>query len=195
MSKSPDLDFKIRWLPFQLNAASAEEPASRTEKYMEKFGKTREEVMGFFEVQMKGSFEKVGLPYHAVDGEIFVANSREAHRVITAAYKEGGQEAQDKAVEVLFYGYFGEGKPPNEPTLLEAAAVAAGLDPSLVADRSMFAAELDEELAEWRPKVKTGVPHVIIRPEDGEAVTEFYGMTAEEPVEQMLAAFAVIASQ
>lgn len=183
MSKNGHLEFRVRWLPYQLSPGSSEEPSSRVEGYAAKFGKTNEQIQQMFQgIQQR--FAKVGLPYSLEDPKI--SNTREAHRLLTIAYKEG-PEAQDKAAEVLFNGYFGEGRAPNEPALLEAAAIAAGLDASIIADRSVSGDELDKELAEGRKMVTSGVPHFVFSPEGGKAVAEFAGA---QPVEEFLDAFA-----
>lgn len=184
MSKSEDLEFQVRWLPYQLAPTSSEEPMSRVTAYAAKFGRSNDQIEQMFKGK-KVEFGKEGLPYSLENPK--VANTREAHRVLTAAYKEGGPEAQDKAAEILFNGYFGEGRAPNEPALLEAAAEAAGLDTSIVADRSIVKDELDKELAEGRAMVQSGVPHFVFSPEGGEPVVEFAGA---QPVDDFLNAFA-----
>lgn len=39
-----DLEFQVRWLPFQLDPSASEKPSSRMEAYAKKFGKGKEEV-------------------------------------------------------------------------------------------------------------------------------------------------------
>merc|ERR1712079_530556 len=68
-----------------------------------------------------------------------------------------GQEAQDRAAEVLFRGYFSEGRAPNDQGTLREAARAAGLDPGIVDDRRFASAELEAELQEGRRMVTSGV--------------------------------------
>merc|ERR1712078_895914 len=64
----------------------------------------------------------VGLPYAFTDQGL-VANTMDAHRVLAWC---GTPEAQDKAVEVIFRGYFAEERAPNDRALLIEACVAAG---------------------------------------------------------------------
>jgi len=182
MAKTADVEVRVRWLPYQLAPQSAEEPSSRVEAYMKKFGRTREQVNQMAE-GMKAKFQAVGLDYSTDDPRI--ANTKEAHRIIALAYKEGGAAAQDKAAEALFHGYFAEGRAPNEPALLELAAKAAGLDESVVTDRSVGLEELEKELQDGRGFVTSGVPHFMISPEGGRPVAEFAGA---QPVEEMMAA-------
>jgi len=185
MKHAPDVEFQVRWLPYQLSPHLREDSSSRVEAYMKKFNRSREQVREMAQ-GMKQRFAEVGLPYQT-EGEPQIANTKEAHRLLTAAYKQGGPEAQDKVAEVLFNGYFGQGRAPNEPTLLEEAANAAGIDAAVVSDRNIMSAELEEELQEGRRIVSSGVPHFLFSPEGGRPVAEFAGA---QPVPQMLRAIA-----
>merc|ERR1719329_1625101 len=162
MASSPDIDFEVHWLPYQLAPQSSEQPSSKTEAYMKKFGRSRAEV-GQMAAGMARTFNSVGLPFSTSDS-CLISNTMEAHRVLTAAYKSGGPEAQDKAVEVIFNGYFGEGKAPNDRAMLEAAAAAAGFDGKAVLDdQSAHPAEVQQELAQGRRIVDSGVPHFVFK--------------------------------
>ena len=96
--------------------------------------------------------------------EIEVSNTFDAHRVLTAAYQQGGPEAQDKAAEALFHSYFAKEKAPNDPGELRAAAEAAGL-PEAVLSKGYMAKETKEELEVGRKLRVRGVPHFVIRTE------------------------------
>mmetsp|Transcript_82498 Transcript_82498/g.237226 ORF Transcript_82498/g.237226 Transcript_82498/m.237226 type:complete len:190 (-) Transcript_82498:221-790(-) len=187
MTSAPDLDFEVRWLPYQLNPAASEDPSSKTEMYMKKFGKTREQVQQMAQ-GMGEKFAAVGLPFRTEDGAL-VSNTFQAHRILTAAYQSGGPAAQDKAVEVIFNGYFKEGRAPNDHAMLEAAAAAAGLDGNAVlADNSSASAELKRELDLGRQIVDSGVPHFVFKNEQGKSV-QFSGA---HPPAQFLQAFAEV---
>lgn len=173
MTNAPDFDFEVRWLPYQLNPQASEQPSSKTEMYMKKFGKSKEEVTQMAQ-GMAQKFAAVGLPFKTSDGSL-VSNTLQAHRILTAAYKSGGPEAQDKAVEVIFNGYFAEGKAPNDRAMLEAAAAAGGIDgKAILDDQSVVTAEVQEELAQGRRIVDSGVPHFVFRGEGGKS-TQFSG--------------------
>lgn len=189
MKRSPGVEFQVRWLPYQLAPQANEEPSSRVEAYMRKFGRSREQVLAMAE-GMKQTFAEVGLPYQTTPdgkGEPQISNTKEAHRVLTAAYRQGGPQAQDKAAEILFHGYFGQGRAPSDPALLKEAAEAAGLDAAVAGDRRVMSAEVDAELNEGRRIVTSGVPHFIFSPEGGNPVAEFAGA---QPVPHMLKAIA-----
>lgn len=188
MKSSPNLDFEIRWLPYQLNPAASETPSSKVEMYMQKFGRTKEQVQQMA-VGMQEKFAAVGLPYK-ITGDSWVANSLEAHRIQTAAFQHGGAAAQDRAVEIIFNAYFGEGKAPNDPAVLEQAASAAGLDgKAVLADKGIAAEEVRAELDQGRKIVDSGVPHFVFKGKSGESV-QFSGA---HPPEQFLRAFASVA--
>jgi predicted DsbA family dithiol-disulfide isomerase len=159
------MEFEVRWLPFQLTPDLSKEPSSKIERYMQKFGRTQEEVkmMG---ASMGQRFREVGLPFNFTEKGL-VSNTFDSHRVLTAAYKEGGSVAQDKAAEILFNAYFNEEKAPSDPEVLRAAAAAAGLDADkLVSDDSVAAAETKEELERGRRMGVTGVPFFVIKSDE-----------------------------
>lgn len=152
---------------------------------MKKFGRSREQIaqMG---TGMAKNFAAVGLPFRTSD-DCLISNTLEAHRVLTATYQSGGPAAQDKAVEVIFNGYFGEGRAPNDRALLEAAAAAGGIDgKALLDDKSANAAEVQKELAQGRRIVSSGVPHFVIRSEGGNEAQ----ISGAQPPEKLMQAFA-----
>lgn len=190
MTNSPEFDVEVRWLPYQLSPQSSEEPSSKMEAYMQKFGRSKEQVRQMF-AGMAQRFQAVGLPLDTSDS-CQVSNTMQAHRILTAAYKSGGPAAQDKAVEVIFNGYFGEGKAPNDRALLEAAAAAAGFDgKTILDDQSAVTAEVQAELAQGRRIVDSGVPHFVIRGDSGKSA-QFSGA---QPPAQILQAFAQVSGR
>jgi len=185
MARSPNVDFEVRWLPYQLNPQASEQPSSKMQMYMKKFNRTEAQVREM-SGGMKEKFSAVGLPFKT-EGDALVANTFQAHRIQTAAYNHGGAAAQDKAVEVIFNAYFGEGKAPNDPLVLEAAAKAAGLDAkTVVAEQSIAAKEVQKELGEGRRIVESGVPHFVFKNSTGKTVQ----LSGAQPPEQFLHAFA-----
>eukprot|EP00927_Polykrikos_kofoidii_P019385 TRINITY_DN19054_c0_g1_i1.p1 TRINITY_DN19054_c0_g1~~TRINITY_DN19054_c0_g1_i1.p1 ORF type:complete len:194 (-),score=39.62 TRINITY_DN19054_c0_g1_i1:135-716(-) len=186
MKQRSDLQFDVRWLPFQLNPDAPEQPTSKMEGYMRKFGKSREEVAQMAQ-WMGGKFREVDLPYNFTDSGL-VSNTFEAHRVLTAAYEQGGDAAQDKAAEVLFHGYFADERAPNDVDLLRSAAEAAGLDGAeLVANKDIAADKTREEFLVGKRMGVTGVPHFSITSGDGSRRP--LEVSGAQPPEQLLAAF------
>lgn len=184
MAKAPGIDFQVKWMPYQLNPGASETPTSKVDAYRRKFGASQEQVQQMAR-GMQQRFHSIGLPF-STDPDTLTSNTYQAHRVLTAAYQSGGAEAQDKAVEVIFRGYFGEGRAPNELALLEEALAAAGVEPnSVLADGSVAEAEVMEELRQGKEVVRQGVPHFVFRGEDG-SIVEFSGA---QPPEHFLQAF------
>jgi len=173
MSRRSDVEFEVKWYPFQLNPQSSKTPSSKLQAYMQKFGGTREQVLQMAN-GMKQRFDAVGLPFRFTDKDL-VANTFDAHRVLTAAAAKG-PAAQDAAAEVIFKGYFGDGKSPADPAMLAEAAKAAGIDEpeKFVADERAGARETEAEFTLARKLRVRGVPHFVIRDadeQDGEQVS------------------------
>lgn len=187
MTNSPDFDFEVHWLPYLLNPQNSELPYSKTEAYMKKFNSSREAIAEKF-AMFAQRFEEVGLPYSTSDSSL-ISGTMQTHLILTAAYKSGGPDAQDKAVEVICNGYFGEGKAPNDRALLEAAAAAAGFDgKSLLDDPSALTAEVQQEIAQSRRIVTSGIPHFVLKGENGKSA-QFSGAL---PPAQFIQAFAQV---
>lgn len=149
---------------------------------MKKFGRTREQVHQMA-AGMAQNFAAVGLPFRTSD-DCLISSTLQAHRVLTATYKSGGAAAQDKAAEILFHGYFAEGKAPNDRALLEAAASAGGIDgKSLLDDPSALTAEVQQELEQGRRIVDSGVPHFVFRGAGGKSA-QFSGAQPPETFAQ-----------
>jgi len=184
MTNAPGYDFEVRWLPYQLAPQTPEQPSSKVEAYMKKFGRTREQVKQMT-AGMAQNFERVGLPFSTSD-DCLISNTLQAHRVLAATYKSGGAAAQDKAAEIIFHGYFAEGRAPNDRALLEAAAAAGGIDGKALLDNpSAMSAEVQQELEQGRRIVDSGVPHFVFRGDGGKA-TQFSGA---QPPEMFAQAF------
>jgi predicted DsbA family dithiol-disulfide isomerase len=182
MRERPDLDFAVRWYPFQV-VPNAPPQMSKLELYMRKYGFTKEQALKKSEM-MRQTFEAVGLPYK-VDETNLTGNTFDAHRLLTVAYEEGGAVAQDKAAESLFNSYFAEGRAPSDPAVLQLAANAAGLNGStLITDPSVGAEQTKAELDMARNREVTGVPFFVIY-EEGSANTAEAG--GAQPPEQFLA--------
>lgn len=188
MSKRPDLEFAVRWYPFQLNK-DAPQSSSKLDMYMKKFGMSKEQAMQKGD-WMKGNFQRVGLPFRFTETDL-TGNSFEAHRIMTAAYQHGGPAAQDKAAEKLFHSYFAEGKAPSDPASLKEAADAAGLDGAAVlADTSMAAAETKQEFITGQQLGVSGVPHFVIYEENSKKKEQVSGAQPPEEFQQIFSGIA-----
>ena len=158
--RSTGVQARVHWKAFQLNPNASDTPSNKLQMYCDKFGMGREQVMRMT-AGMRQNFANVGLPYAFTDQGL-VANTMDAHRVLAWC---GTPEAQDKAVEVIFRGYFAEERAPNDRDLLIKACVAAGKSEAdaiaFLDDKSAMRDQVQRELSEARGV--RGVPHFIIR--------------------------------
>ena len=108
---------------------------------------------------MRQNFANVGLPYAFTDQGL-VANTMDAHRLITAATKQGKEDA---VVEGLFAAYFENEESPGDPAMLQRVAEAAGVEgaEALLAGDDLKQEVLDEAASLRMPQVN-GVPHFIL---------------------------------
>lgn len=191
MAKRPDIEFDVRWLPFQLNPNSSQQASSRMQAYADKFGKSNAEVKQM-SAWMGQKFTDAGLPFKFTEAAL-ISNTFDAHRVLTAAYEKGGAQAQDKAAEILFHSYFAEERAPNDPGALEKAANAAGVDgKALLADGNFAAAQTKEELTVGQRLGVSGVPFFVIKQEGSQREEKISGA---EPPAAFIHAFSKIAKQ
>ena len=132
---------------------------------------------------MRQNFANVGLPYAFTDQGL-VANTMDAHRVLAWC---GSPEAQDRAVEVIFRGYFAEERAPNDRALLIEACVAAGKSEAdaiaFLDDKSAMRDQVQRELQEARGV--RGVPHFVIR-QPGRDPVQISGAQPPEVFERAL---------
>jgi predicted DsbA family dithiol-disulfide isomerase len=162
--RSSGVDAVVRWKAYQLNPNASDTPSSKVEMYMQKFGRSREEVLQLSR-SMEQKFAAVGLP-HSFTEKALVSNTLDGHRVLAWA---GAQSpaAQDAAAERLFRGYFAEERAPNDAAVLVEACVEAGKSEAdaraFVADKGAFRREVEDELRDARAKRSLqGVPHFVI---------------------------------
>ena len=161
MSQMPDVDFQIRWRPFQLNPKMAKEGMDRETYMAEKFGKGGPTKDFYKSLEDVGQSLDINFQFEKIE---FAPNTLDAHRLIHWA---SGSEAdeQTKLVTRLFEVYFVEGGDiGNRKTLLD---VAKGLgmnvplvDQLLGEDRDVEA--IKEQVAVAGKMGITGVPCFII---------------------------------
>lgn len=185
--KQSGANITVNWLPFQLNASASKAGVNKVQMYMQKFGRTKEQVLAMSN-SMRANFEAVGLPYSFSD-ESLTGNTFNSHRLIALAGSKG-PEVQDKVVEALFQAYFADDKFLNDPEVLVAAAVKGGcLDESgaraFVTDEDQMASQVHEELETGKGMNVQGVPFFVLSNEAGQKVT----LSGAQPAEQFVAAF------
>jgi predicted DsbA family dithiol-disulfide isomerase len=173
-----NVEFDIRWRPFQLNADMP--PGKGVDKmgyYNSRFGTEKVRSM-LPQMIQTGASEGIKFSYGGSIGNTF-----DSHRLIWKARQEGGSELQDKIVDSIFKAYFEEEKSLGELSVLEECAKDAGIDATaLLADTSIGKQEVSQEMKEFRTKYQcNGVPFFII---DGK-----HTMSGAQPPEEFVAVF------
>lgn len=177
---------EVKWLPFQLNANASKTGVNKMQMYMDKFQKTKEEVVQM-SAYMKGNFERAGLPYSFTEHSL-TGNTFNSHRLVAFAGSQG-ESVQDAVVEDLFRAYFADEQFLNDKKVLMEAALKGGIEEAtarqLVDDESQYAAETTEELQLGRQLGVTGVPFFVLENDSGKQVT----LSGAQPPETFVAAF------
>lgn len=152
-------EFEVRWRPFQLNASAPKgRGVVKLDHYNTKFGPARvAQIVPY----MVGVGKQHGIEF-SYGGHI--GNTFDSHRLLTAAYKEGGAALQDKLVEELFKAYFEQEKSMGEAAVLATCAEKAGMKDTaaaVLADESLMAEETQAEMRQYGRAV-SGVPFFIV---------------------------------
>ncbi|KAI0359982.1 thioredoxin-like protein [Trametes cingulata] len=155
------LDIRVEHRPFLLHPSMDEDKAmDKRTFYIEKFG---EEKFKQIKQMVNARAKAVGIE---IGWEGWLCQTIRAHRLLRKAYEVGGQELQEKFLDVLFYAYFTEGKNIADIDLLGELAESCGVLPKdkvtefLQSDE--YRAEVDQMANEARKKGVTGVPFTII---------------------------------
>lgn len=151
---------------------------------MQKFNMTKEKCIQMSQ-GMAQNFAAVGLPYQFTDKSL-TGNTFNSHRLIAWAGSMG-PDKQDAVVEELFLNYFGEEKFLNDPAVLIAAAVKAGIPEAdaraFVTNESAYAAETQAELNHGASLRVSGVPFFEIT--NGGKTETLSGAQPEQAFEQI----------
>lgn len=116
-----NVEFEVRWFPFQLDSKAPVQGVNKLEMYKAKFGESRVAQML---PMMTQTFADLGLSY-SLGG--LTGNTLDSHRLIHRAGEVGGAQMQDQLVEELFLNYFTQEKFINDRAVLVAAAEKVGL--------------------------------------------------------------------
>ncbi|WP_347557307.1 DsbA family oxidoreductase [Robbsia sp. KACC 23696] len=117
----PEVDAEIVFHPFELNPdmpASGEKIVSYLGR---KYGRTPEQIAET-QAMIRSRGAEVGFAFGTRE---YVYNTFDAHRLL---YWAGLEDRQLPLKRALLQAYHGDGKPTNDPDVLIAAAVSAGLD-------------------------------------------------------------------
>ncbi|KAI1797238.1 thioredoxin-like protein [Ganoderma leucocontextum] len=155
------LTIKVEHRPFLLQPSMPEEKVcDKLEWYLEKFGAEKLEEV---KAMVTGRAKDVGV--EVVFNGILTQTIR-AHRLSRKAYVLGGQELQEKFLDVIFRSYFTEGNNIGDFNVLGDLAEEVGVMSKDKAIEFLTSnecqAEVESMAAEARNKGVTGVPFTII---------------------------------
>lgn len=169
---------EIRWRAFQLTPGMPAEGMPRDEYLQRKFG-TADSGPLFGRVRDAGREVGIAFAFERIPRS---PNTLDSHRLIRRA---AALDRQDVMVEVLFRGYFLDGRDIGDRDELARLAGEAGLDPATTRDwletREDVQAVRDED-AEARELGVSGVPFYVI--------SRRYAVSGAQPPEVLLQAFA-----
>ncbi len=152
-------EFRVRWLPFQLNPGMPREGMDRRAYRSAKFGSWERSLELDAQVTAAGSQDGIAFDFARIER---TPNTLDAHRLIRLAGERG---VQDTVVESLFSGYFAEGKDISDRKVLAEIVTGAGLDREevdrLLSDDGFSSVRAEEEDAR-RPGV-SGVPTFLVK--------------------------------
>eukprot|EP00747_Dinoflagellata_sp_TGD_P027846 gnl/TRDRNA2_/TRDRNA2_132863_c2_seq1.p1 gnl/TRDRNA2_/TRDRNA2_132863_c2~~gnl/TRDRNA2_/TRDRNA2_132863_c2_seq1.p1 ORF type:complete len:185 (-),score=55.62 gnl/TRDRNA2_/TRDRNA2_132863_c2_seq1:47-601(-) len=149
-------DFKVNWLPFQLNpSAAGGQGVNKMEMYKKKFGEERVAAM-LPRMLQTGKEHGINFSYGGN-----VGNTYDSHRLISFAAKQG---KQDELVEELFHNYFEQEKCLSDRAVLLAAAQKAGLSGAEeMLNSKAECADVDRDLQTYQNGMRIGgVPYFIV---------------------------------
>lgn len=159
LSLRPQIEFDVRWRPFQLDPSTPVEGVDR-KVYMErKFGSS-EKVKPIHTALLKAG-EDEGITF-AFEKIARTPNTLNSHRVVRWSHSLG---LQDKLVELLFRRYFVDGADIGQIKVLAAIADEIGMDGELVEE--LLNSDADRESVEREDTMArkigiTGVPTFLI---------------------------------
>jgi predicted DsbA family dithiol-disulfide isomerase len=156
---SDKYNFEITYHPFELNPAMPLEGANQRQYLTKKFGDEARYQQITQQVTSVAATE--GLAFN-FDKQIVSPNTRDAHRIIELARKEGKQLA---AKEAFLKAYFTDGIDLSKPVNLINIGSSVGLDPEKI--KALLAseeglAEVEMAEAEMQKLGVSGVPFYII---------------------------------
>jgi predicted DsbA family dithiol-disulfide isomerase len=151
-------DVHVTWRPFQLNPTMPFDGMNRKAYLEAKFGNL--ETFGRMEEQLLAAGAEEQIPF-AFEQIQRTPNTFAAHRLVWYAARQG---KQDEVVEVLFRGYFIEGKNIGDLKTLAYIAAEGGLDRTeteefLVSEKGVV--EVKSEEAVGRQLGIRGVPYFV----------------------------------
>ena len=170
MALDHEFDFDVSYLPFQLNPQTPQEGFNQKEYLSKKFGGYEKYDEITRHVTRVAAEE--GLQFN-FDKQLVSPNTKDAHRVIWFAKKEGKQLA---VIEAFMKAYFEQGVDLTKKENMVAVAASAGLDATRVAsllDSQEGKQEVNQMEQLNHQRGVSGVPFYIINNQ--------YGISGAQP--------------
>lgn len=159
----PSDTFALAWHPFYLNPSASRKGIDKQAVYTSKFGAATEQI--FHRLSDAGAPEGISFKFGGKTG-----STRDAHRLIGAAGQvdQGGkiEGLQNKVVQELFAAYFEKEMDITDHSVLEGAAVRAGMEKNeveKVLGSDVGAERMDDEAEKAREDGISGVPFFKIQ--------------------------------
>jgi predicted DsbA family dithiol-disulfide isomerase len=159
MKLRPQIQFDVRWRPFQLDPATPKEGVERRAYIERKFGSS-EKVKPIHNALLEaGTAEDIAF---AFDKIARTPNTINSHRLIRWSH---GANVQDAVVELLFRRYFIEGADIGDIAVLSQIGADAGMDRELVEE--LLLSDADREKVEHEDTMArkigiNGVPTYLV---------------------------------
>lgn len=159
----PDIEFDVRWRPFQLNPGMPVEGMDRKEYMVMRFGSSGgsggKPSGAALAIQDAAKEEGIEIDYSKINR---MPNTLDSHRLLKWA---AGADCEDAMADILFRRYFTEGQDISDHAVLIEAADEAGMDGKLVAD--LLASDADKDAIRKEDEMAremgvTGVPAFIL---------------------------------
>jgi len=159
MKMRPQIQFDVRWRPFQLDPATPPEGVERRAYIERKFGSTDKVKPIHNALLQAGQAEGIDFAFEKI---LRTPNTINSHRLIRWSHSAG---VQDAVVERLFRGYFLEGADIGDIKVLAQLGAEAGMDAELVEE--LLNSDADREKVEHEDTMArkigiNGVPTYLI---------------------------------
>jgi len=155
----PSDTFTTTWYPFYLNPDSPAPGVDKQELYASKFGAQRTQMM---QMHLSRLAQPLGINF-AFGGK--TGNTRDSHRVVALALKQGGSGLQNAVMEEFFKAYFEANEDISEREVLIRRAGRAGMKEEEVKaylESVEGGKEVDQEVAMAKRRFVGGVPDFVV---------------------------------
>jgi predicted DsbA family dithiol-disulfide isomerase len=159
MKLRPQIQFDVRWRPFQLDPATPKEGVERRVYIERKFGSTDKIRPIHTALLEAGKAEGIAFAFEKIAR---TPNTINSHRLIRWSHSAG---VQDAVVELLFHRYFIDGADIGDLAVLAQIGADAGMDRELVEE--LLKSDADREKVEHEDTMArkigiNGVPTYLV---------------------------------